>query len=181
MGRRPISLRGPGVVGEGSYQWRTLPWRRIAIGLGILFLSLQVYPLFIHSVVGEIASSWNAALLWLILHGLGQHPTLEGSTIIGELTRFVVIPECTIFAPLSLYTAGLVIFPATIGEKIRAFLLGFLVLSLVNLVRLLTLYFLLGASSQLFEAAHLFVWQPIMALTALVLWGVWAERRTRGV
>ena len=56
---------------------------------------------------------------------------------------------------------------------------GFIILSVINLVRLLTLYGIAHVSPGLFDATHLFFWQPVMAISALVIWGFWAERNSK--
>jgi len=159
--------------------WSVLPWQRIAGGIGILFLSIQTYPFFIHSIIGQVASSGNAMFLWGVLKLLGKDPTIDGTVVGTPVTQFIVIPECTIFAPLALFVAGVAFFPSTVPEKLRAIVGGALILSVVNLVRLVSLYLVLESSPSVFESVHLFVWQPMMALTALVTWGIWAGRRTR--
>ena len=162
-----------------SVPWSVLPWKRVTLGVVVLYLALQTYPLFIHSVAGRVASSWNAAMLWGVLKAIGQNPSLDGPAVVSEAVRFFVIPECTIFAPMALFTAGVLVFPSSVPEKLRALALGVLCLSLMNLLRLLTLYGVLETSPGMFDAVHLFFWQPVMAMTALVLWGLWAAKWTR--
>ena len=116
-------------------------------------------------------------MLWGVLRAIGQPVTLDGTIVSANTTYFLLIPECTIFAPFALFTAGVLAFPSAITDKGRALVGGALVLSLVNLCRLITLYFVLTITPHMFESIHLFVWQPIMAITALALWGIWAGRR----
>ena len=80
---------------------------------------------------------------------------------------------------MALFTAGVLVFPSSVPEKLQALALGVLCLSLMNLLRLLTLYGVLETSPGMFDAVHLFFWQPVMAMTALVLWGLWAAKWTR--
>ena len=61
----------------------------------------------------------------------------------------------------------------------RALALGTLVLTLLNLVRLLSLFVLTSLSPEKFEVAHLLVWQPVMVVAALGLFGAWAYRVQR--
>ena len=160
-----------------SQAWTSLPWRRSLIGVVALYLALQLYPLFINSDLGRLATQGTAAMLWLVLWITGRGPSLEGSTLVSNTTEFVVIPECTIFAPLALFTAGVLAFPSLLKDKIRGILIASLCLSLLNLVRLVSLYVLAITSPDIFDEVHLLVWQPLMAMAALVLWGIWASRR----
>ena len=151
----------------------------MVIGIAVLFVALQAYPFFLRSELGSITTSWNATLLWGLLRLAGANAILDGTVILTDTIHFVVIPECTIFAPLALFSAGVLVFPSNISTKLRALMLGILVLSVANLARLVTLYIVLIVSPQLFEPVHLFVWQPIMAITALALWAMWAARQAR--
>ena len=96
--RRPQRRRS---ARDYSVPWSVLPWKRVALGVVVLYLALQTYPLFIHSVAGRVASSWNAAMLWGVLKAIGQNPSLDGPAVVSEAVRFFVIPECTIFAPMA--------------------------------------------------------------------------------
>ena len=107
----------------------SLPWKRAAVGVVVLFLAMQMYQVFISSVAGSVVGSWNAAMLWGALRAIGQHTSLEGSSVVTDLVNFSVIPECTIFAPLALFTAGVLVFPSTVLEKFQAVVLGILFLS----------------------------------------------------
>lgn len=155
------------------------PLRRILLGIAVLFLALQAYPFYIHSSLGQLMSSWNAGLLWGVLKAVGQEVSLENTAVVTEVTRFVIIPECTIFAPLSLLVAGVLVFPSKASKKVQAILLGTFLLSVLNLFRLISLHTALSVSPGSFEPLHLFIWQPIMAIASLLLWGIWAERQTR--
>ena len=171
--------RGQSRPTSGASTWTGLPWKRGLIGLGVLYLALQSYPWFINSEIGAVVTSWNAGMLWGVLWVIGQRPDIEGSTLLSSTNEFVVIPECTIFAPLALFVAGLLVFPSGAREKLIGFMAGFIILSVINLVRLLTLYGIAHISPGLFDATHLFFWQPVMAISALVIWGFWAERSSK--
>jgi exosortase/archaeosortase family protein len=55
-------------------------------------------------------------------------------------------------------------------------LLGLVVLTVVNLVRIMSLFWIGAAYPRYFDVAHLLVWQTAMILLAIVLWLFWVER-----
>ena len=156
-----------------------MPWKRALVGVVALYLALQLYSVFVISGSGGIASRWTAATLYGALKLFGQSPTIAGFAVRSNETLFWVLPECTVFAPLALFAAGVLAFPARASQKMRALALGTLVLTLLNLVRLLSLFVLTSLSPEKFEVAHLLVWQPIMVVAALGLFGAWAYRVQR--
>jgi exosortase/archaeosortase family protein len=157
-----------------------MPWKRALLGVIALYLALQGYSLYIASSLGDTVSIWTAHTLYGGLALLGQHPVLDGADVSAGATLFRVIPECTVFAPLALFVVGVLAFPARPTDKLLAILGGVIVLSLVNVVRLLSLFGLASMAPDSFEAVHWLVWQPLMAITALALWGAWARKVTQG-
>ena len=70
-------------------------------------------------------------------------------------------------------------FPARVKAKRWGIAIGVPALTLLNLVRIVSLYVIGVHFHSLFEAAHLGVWQTVFILATIVLWFVWALRATR--
>ena len=64
------------------------------------------------------------------------------------------------------------------GLKAKAFgaALGLVALTLVNLVRIISLFLIGSAYPEYLEVAHLLVWQTAIILFAIVLWLLWVGR-----
>jgi len=64
-------------------------------------------------------------------------------------------------------------FPAPIKNKLIGFTIGFFAIQLLNLVRIISLYYLGQWNYTAFEWFHLYLWQALIILDALVVWLIW--------
>ena len=64
-------------------------------------------------------------------------------------------------------------FPSTWKMKFWGILLGFVAVQAVNLLRVVTLFFVGEWNLKVFEFAHLYMWQALIMLDVLVVWLLW--------
>jgi exosortase H (IPTLxxWG-CTERM-specific) len=64
-------------------------------------------------------------------------------------------------------------FPAPLKSKFIGFVIGFFAIQLLNLVRIISLFYLGQWNYNVFEWFHLYLWQALIILDALVVWLIW--------
>jgi exosortase H (IPTLxxWG-CTERM-specific) len=64
-------------------------------------------------------------------------------------------------------------FPAPLKNKLIGFVIGFFAIQALNLVRIVSLFYLGQWNQVAFEWFHLYLWQALIILDALVVWLVW--------
>ncbi len=69
--------------------------------------------------------------------------------------------------------AAIFSFPAPIKHKLIGFVIGFFAIQALNLVRIVSLFYLGQWNQVAFEWFHLYLWQALIILDALVVWLVW--------
>lgn len=69
--------------------------------------------------------------------------------------------------------AALLAYPARWPAKLVGLALGFVAIQALNLLRIISLFYLAGWNTQAFEFAHLYLWQALIMLDVLVVWLVW--------
>ena len=69
--------------------------------------------------------------------------------------------------------AAIFAFPAPIKHKLIGFLIGFLMIQGLNLVRIVSLFYMGQWNQVAFEWFHLYLWQALIILDALVVWLIW--------
>ena len=69
--------------------------------------------------------------------------------------------------------AGILAYPAPWKLKLVGLGVGVLAIQLLNLVRLVSLFYLGQWDIKWFEWAHLYLWQVLIMLDALVVWMLW--------
>ena len=64
-------------------------------------------------------------------------------------------------------------FPAPLKNKLIGFTIGFFAIQGLNLVRIVSLFYLGQWNQVAFEWFHLYLWQALIILDALVVWLIW--------
>lgn len=75
-----------------------------------------------------------------------------------------------------LFIGAVIAYPAPLKAKTVGALIGLVVLTAVNLLRIMSLFWIGSAYPEYLDVAHLLVWQTAIILLAIVLWLFWVER-----
>lgn len=125
------------------------------------------------STLLPVTTSTARVSAW-ILGVLGQTVSVNGIIVRSDQFAYRVVEECTAITPAIIYTAAVLAFPAGMLVKARGVLLGIAALFVLNIVRIVSLYFIGVVAPDRVEFFHLFVWQLGLVLAALGLWVAWA-------
>jgi exosortase H (IPTLxxWG-CTERM-specific) len=72
--------------------------------------------------------------------------------------------------------AAIIAFPAPWRHKAVGLVIGILAVQLLNVLRVVSLFYLGQWNYAVFEFAHLYVWQALIMLDVLVVWLIWVRR-----
>ncbi len=72
--------------------------------------------------------------------------------------------------------AAILAFPAPWKHKAVGLAIGILAVQALNILRVISLFYLGQWNYDLFEWAHLYVWQALIMLDVLVVWLIWVRR-----
>ena len=75
--------------------------------------------------------------------------------------------------------AAMLAFPAPWKHKAIGLVVGILAVQLLNVLRVISLFYLGQWNYDMFEWAHLYVWQALIMLDVLVVWLIWVRRVPR--
>lgn len=70
-------------------------------------------------------------------------------------------------------TAAVIAFPSTWRYRALGLAIGFLAIQLLNIVRIISLFYLLQWNQTFFEWAHLYLWQALIILDAFFVFILW--------
>jgi exosortase H (IPTLxxWG-CTERM-specific) len=98
-----------------------------------------------------------------------------GNTVSDPASGFSVSIEagCNGVEAMIVLLAAMLAFPASWRLKLAGIALGVVAVQLLNLVRIVSLFYLGQWSIRAFEWAHLYLWQVLIMLDVLVVWLVW--------
>jgi exosortase/archaeosortase family protein len=77
-----------------------------------------------------------------------------------------------------IFVSAVLAFPARLGAKVIGVLGGLVAIQLVNLVRILALFYTGVFAPEWFDESHLVIWQSIVILCGVALWMLWARAAT---
>lgn len=76
--------------------------------------------------------------------------------------------------------AAILAFPAPWRHKAIGIVLGIVAVQLLNVVRVISLFYIGQWNREAFEWAHQYVWQALIMLDVLIVWLIWVRRVPRG-
>jgi exosortase H (IPTLxxWG-CTERM-specific) len=114
------------------------------------------------------------------LNGIGQHVRAAGTVVSGASFSVSILNGCNGVEATMFLIAAIFAFPA--GWQLRAWglAIGFALVQLLNLLRIVTLFLLGRYQPQAFEFFHLAVWQTLIAAATIFFFLRWCENARRG-
>ena len=100
---------------------------------------------------------------------------INGKVISSKANGFAVSiePGCNGVEAMIVLLAAILAFPAPFLYKLKGLLWGFFAIQGMNLIRIISLFYLGQFSKELFDWAHLYIWQALIMLDALVVFLIW--------
>jgi len=113
--------------------------------------------------------------------------TANGNVLLSGSNGFAVAIEagCNGVEATLVLVAAMLAFPAPWRRKLTGLAIGIFAVQGLNVIRVISLFYLGQWNYRVFEWAHLYVWQALIMLDVLIVWLVWvrtlpASDRDRG-
>ncbi len=119
---------------------------------------------------------WNAAWASRVLGLLGAATSADGVVVYSSSFAVSIVAECTAIGPMVLFVGAVLACPASLKARAAGVLLGVGTLTLVNLLRIVSLFWIGSTFPRYLAVAHLLVWQTAIVVVAIGLWLWWTER-----
>ena len=119
----------------------------------------------------------------LLLNLTGESTSTKGIVIQGATFAVAVRRGCDPLEPIALFGAAVIAFPAPSRRKAMGLAIGAALLFTLNVLRIVSLYWLGRHKSVWFETVHLELWPAffiIVSLSLWVLWLIWIRRTQPG-
>ena len=153
-------------------------WRRAGVFLLFIVLLMGVVLLpgvergFVMPLTAMLASLSGKMVLLFDSNVLFYGNVLRNSqTGVGV----AILPGCNAVEACIILIAGILAFPASWTQRAAGILIGVLVVQAVNLLRIISLFYLAQWNTFWFEIAHIYLWQLLIMLDALVFWMLWVR------
>jgi exosortase H (IPTLxxWG-CTERM-specific) len=102
----------------------------------------------------------------------------SGNVIRDSVSGFGVRIErgCNGLEAVIILFSALFAFPAPFRYKLIGFVIGFFAIQGLNLVRIISLFYMGQWNYTAFEWFHLYLWQALIILDALIVWLIWLRK-----
>jgi len=145
----------------------------IAVAAAIvgLLITLAVDERAIGSLQRGYASAANSVLRLL------GHPTQIAGNVVGTGDfGITVVTACTGLFTTALYLVAVALFPTTWMRKLAGVGIGICGIAILNIIRLVSLYYVGVHWPAALDVVHQLVWQSLFIAFAIALWLLWAGR-----
>ncbi len=168
---------GPGdTVGQGRAYYNgpmvrfTTLFLALLVGLFVLCLLPPVERGFVEPFTAGLAQICT----WLV-STFDADVITQGKEIRSTSNGFAISIErgCNGIEAMIVLTAAVLAFPSTWKQKLVGLAIGFVAIQGLNVVRIISLFYLGQWSHTAFEWFHLYIWQALIILDALVVWLIW--------
>jgi exosortase/archaeosortase family protein len=142
------------------------------------YYAIVLIPFFDRLLYSSLVA--NAWISNAIIHGFGQGSEVSGVIIRSGRFAIAIRRGCDAIEPAWFFCAAVLSFPANPGRKLAGMLLGTAVIFLLNLARIVSLFFIGLRWPALFDLLHLELWPAAFIVVALLLWIGWIRWAGRG-
>lgn len=150
--------------------------RSLAIVIVGLAAAVYVYFLLFGTAFIRTVSELTAESSAFTLNLLGAGVRTDGTIVASDRFAYNIVAECTAIGPLLLYLAGVLVFSAPWRAKAIGAGLGLVGIGGLNVVRLVSLFYIGTYAPDQLALFHLLIWQGVMILSVVMLWLYWVRR-----
>lgn len=120
----------------------------------------------------------NAELTGAVLRVFGEDAAVVGTSVRSPRFSVDIRHGCDALQVSAFFVFAVLAFPASVSRWRRApaLVVGVGLLSAINLLRIVSLYYTGIYFPGVFEAMHIAVWQPVFIMLGLLFWIVWICR-----
>lgn len=162
-----------------KFNLKKIPWALVKIyllfGLAVIFFFVLLTNSFIFKKVMEPFLSFVAFCSSKIMNIFGSWTFASGPYLSSSDFGVRVIYGCDGAFETAILLSAVIAYPSRIREKLIGMLIGIPALFAFNQLRLISLFLLGRKYPGVFEEVHVYVWQPIVIIFAILVWDFWAR------
>jgi len=143
------------------------------VALSVLFTVELLIPVH-HHVIQPFTTSL-ATVSAAIITPFDDNVISSGRVLRDALSGFAVSIEsgCNGVEATIVLIAGVLAFPASLRQKLTATLLGFVAIQALNIVRIISLFYLGQWNYTIFEWFHLYLWPILIMVDVLIVFALY--------
>lgn len=125
------------------------------------------------SMAQPIFTGYAQISSWL-LNIFGEETIANGAGITSAFFSLTIKEGCDAITPMILYSMAILAFPISLRLKWPGILVGLVSLFILNLIRIISLYFIgKHFSYDIFDIMHVDIWQILFLIITVFIWLLW--------
>jgi len=139
---------------------------------------------FVHTPANETTAfrpylAFIARVMGGILSLAGYEASVSETVISTPQFSLEIVRGCDAIEPAAMYMAAVLASPVGVWPKLPGILIGTAAIMLINLLRIVSLFFVGVYYPDAFDILHEDVWQAVFVVLALGFWAIWVQWATR--
>jgi exosortase H (IPTLxxWG-CTERM-specific) len=156
--------------------WRRPESRFLILFLSILGVSFTVIALRpVNDAFVIPYTTMVANIAGNILKLIGEDITINGCVLRSPRFAVTIYNGCNGLITSLIFISGVLAFPAKMSAKLIGVVGGLLAIQAINMVRIISLFYIGIYLPKLFNSSHIFIWQSLVIIAGVTLWIVWAH------
>jgi len=143
-----------------------------------VFYSLWITPFFQDNIVANVALFY-AKISTFILNIFQMPVKAVGDSLIGNGFSIRIRNGCDAIEATAILICAMMIYPTNWANKSKGLLFGLLLLVILNIIRIISLYFANVYIPSLFEILHVSIWQVLFIVFPIIIilyWIKWSNK-----
>lgn len=120
-------------------------------------------------------TTWIAQVATLIAKAFDPSVVVFGPTLYSTTNGFnvTILAGCNGLEAMIVLFAAILAYPAPWKHRALGIAVGVVAIQVLNLVRIVSLFYIGQWNARVFEWAHLYAWQVLIMLDVLIVWLLW--------
>ena len=148
----------------------------LSFGGAILFFIIAFQFGFVHDNVVVPFTGFVSHCSSILMNIFGAGSKVTGNTLSTSEFSINVVDGCNGVYATAILISGVIAYPSKLSQKAIGVLLGFIAVFSVNLIRVISLFYLGLHFPDIFQEVHVYVWQPIIIIWAIIVWDFWSRK-----
>jgi len=155
--------------------------KRPNLSFAIIMVSfvIIVLPFYREELLGTLLEPWTrltTKVTLALIRWTGME-AVRNETVISHPDGFAyeIYYRCTSFLPIAFLCASILAYPRPLHYKIIGLIVGGPILMLLNLVRLVHLFYIGVNNPAVFRIAHSVIWLALIIIAIISLWVIWIK------
>jgi exosortase H (IPTLxxWG-CTERM-specific) len=177
--REPRTVHLNAVAIRARAAWARPEIRFVLVFLAILGASFTVIAFrTVNDAVVDPYTAVIARMSGTCLRVLGEAATVNGCEVSSPRFAVTIFNGCNGLITSLVFVSAVLAFPAGRTAKLIGIVGGLAAIQIINLIRIVSLFYIGVFLPQYFSDAHVFVWQSVVLVSGAALWVLWAGRAT---